>query len=203
MNEIILIGSGGHARACIDVIECENRFQIAGLVEKYGTVSENNLDYPIIGMDDDLEKLRQKYNYAIVSVGQIKSPGARIKLYNLLKSIGYKLPIVTSPLAYVSKQAKIGEGTIVMHNAMVNAGARIGTNCIINSKALVEHDTIVADHCHIATGAIVNGGVSVGEGTFIGSGAVIRHVVSIGKGCVIGAGCVVKQNVIDQQVVTY
>ena len=37
MDEIILIGSGGHARSCIDVIEQEDRFRIAGLVEKDGS----------------------------------------------------------------------------------------------------------------------------------------------------------------------
>lgn len=32
MNDIVLIGAGGHASSCIDVIEAEDRFRIAGLV---------------------------------------------------------------------------------------------------------------------------------------------------------------------------
>ena len=34
MNKIVLVGGGGHARSCIDVIEMENKFSIAGIVDK-------------------------------------------------------------------------------------------------------------------------------------------------------------------------
>ena len=33
-KKIILVGSGGHAEACIDVIESEKKFKILGLVDK-------------------------------------------------------------------------------------------------------------------------------------------------------------------------
>ena len=32
MDKILLIGAGGHARSCIDVLEEENQFEIAGLI---------------------------------------------------------------------------------------------------------------------------------------------------------------------------
>ena len=201
MDKIILIGAGGHARACIDVIEKEGQFRIAGLVEKDESTTAKNIGYPVIGVDDDLETLRKKYTYALVTVGQIKSPETRIKIYKMLKALKYQLPIVISPSAYISKHAEIGEGTIIMHGAIVNAVARIGANCIINNTALVEHDVKIGDHCHIATGAIVNGEVEVGEGTFIGSGVVTKQTISIGKRCIIGAGCVIKKDVPDNQVV--
>ena len=201
VDKIILIGAGGHARACIDVIEQEGKFKIAGLVEKDKSTSAKNIRYSVIGLDDGLGVLRQKYTYALVTVGQIKSPETRIKIYKMLKVLEYQLPVVISPSAYISKHAEIGEGTIIMHGAIVNAGARIGANCIINNRALVEHDVKVGDHCHIATGAIINGEVQVGEGTFIGSGVVTKQTISIGKSCIIGAGCVIKKDVPDNQVV--
>jgi len=34
MDKIILIGAGGHARSCMDVIESSVQFKIVGLVEK-------------------------------------------------------------------------------------------------------------------------------------------------------------------------
>ena len=201
MDEIILLGSGGHARSCIDVIEQEDRFRIAGLVEQDGSNADHNLGYPIVGVDDDLEILRKKYTYALVTVGHIKSPETRIKIYKILKTFEYQLPIVISPSAYISKHAEISEGTIIMHGAIVNAGAEIGANCIINSKALIEHDAKIGNHSHIATGAIINGEVQVGRGTFIGSGVVTKQTISIGKGCLIGAGCTINKDLLDNQVV--
>ena len=181
MDEIILIGAGGHSRSCIDVIELSLQFKIAGLIEKGETNSRENLKYPIIGTDDDLQELRKKYNYVFVAVGQIKSAETRIKLFQSLQEMEFILPVILSPRAYVSKYAQIGDGTIVMHDALVNIHAKIGKNCIINNQALIEHDAEVGDHCHIATGAIINGEVTVGEGTFIGSGVVTKHCIRIGR----------------------
>ena len=201
MDDIILVGAGGHTRACIDVIELSGQFNIAGLIEKDDKNGLENLGYPVIGMDNDLRELRQKYNYVLITVGQIKSAETRIKLFQLLQKMDYTLPVIVSPKAYVSKHAQIGEGTIVMHHAMVNANSRIGKNCIINNKALIEHDTLIGDHCHIATGAIVNGEVTVGSESFIGSNVVTKQCISIGNNSVIGAGVILKYNIEPNQLI--
>ena len=201
MDKILLIGAGGHARSCIDVLEEENQFEIAGLIEKSEGISNESLGYPIIGTDDDLMVLRKQYSNALITVGQIKSPKIRIKLYQLLKELDFTLPVIVSSHAYVSKHAQIGEGSIVMHGVIINANAIIGNNCIINNRALIEHDAVIGDHCHIATGAIINGEVSVGDETFIGSGALTRQAISIGGNCVIGAGVVLKNDIESNKVV--
>lgn len=195
MDEIILIGAGGHARSCIDVIETTKKYKIAGLVEKNNSNFKESLDYPIIGTDDDLKKIRKKYNCALVTIGQIKSPKKRIRLFSVLKDLNYRLPIIISPYAYVSEHSTIGEGTILMHNSIINANAIIGENCIINNKALIEHDVSVGSHCHISTGAIINGNVNVGNESFIGSGVITKETISIGSNCIIGAGKVLKKDI--------
>lgn len=187
-NSIILIGSGGHARACIDVIEQEGRFVVAGLVGLPHEVGSRILGYPVLGTDADLPALLGDYAHALVTVGQIKSPELRVRLFTLLEKNNCSLPIVISPRAYVSPHASLGAGTIVMHGAVVNAGAAVGRNCIINSQSLVEHDVVIADHCHIATAAAINSGVYIGAGTFIGSGSSVRQCVKIGERCLIGMG---------------
>jgi len=169
VKEILLIGGGGHCKSVIDVIEQEGKYKIAGIIDKKELMGQEVLGYNVIGCDDDLKKLFTKYKYALVTVGQIKSNHLRIKLFTLLKEIGYELPVVISPLAYVSKHAKIEEGTVVFHHALVNAGAKVGINCIVNSKALIEHDATIEDHCHISTATVINGGVVVKENTFVGS----------------------------------
>jgi len=172
-EKIILLGGGGHCKSVIDVIEQEGRFTIVGIVEKFTGESKPVLGYPLIGTDDELEKLRQTYEYAFVTVGQIKSNSVRVKLFEKLEALAFKIPTIISPLAYVSAHATIEKGTIVMHHTVVNAGAHIGKNCIINSKALLEHDTHIANHCHISTGALLNGDVTVEDNCFVGSGAIV------------------------------
>jgi sugar O-acyltransferase (sialic acid O-acetyltransferase NeuD family) len=186
---LILIGGGGHCASCIDVIELENKFEIAGFVDN-NIASKSLLGYPLLGSDDDLQVLRATYEYALITIGQIKSPSIRIRLFELAKLHGYILPTIVSPRAHVSKSALIDEGTIVMHDVLINTRATIGRNCIVNTKALVEHDAVVEDNCHISTAAIINGGTIIRNGTFVGSNAVTKESIETKENDFVKAGSV-------------
>ena len=188
------MGAGGHARSCIDVVEQACSFKIAGLIGYPEEVNLRHFEYKVIGSDRDLPSLASKYKYAIVALGQIKSPNRRIDMFQKLLNLGFVLPSIVSPNAYVSPHAVVGRGSIVMNGGTINAGSEIGDNCIINSNALIEHDTIVSDHCHVSTGAVLNGQVFVGNGCFIGSGTTIKQGLQIGKNSVIGMGQVVRKS---------
>lgn len=194
---IIVIGAGGHAHACIDVIEQEKKYQIAGLVGIQNEINEQHFGYSVIASDNDLAQLINTYQYAFIALGQIQSPQIRIRIFQQVSKLGFILPSIISPRAYVSHHAKIGKGSVVMHDAFVNAGCWVGDNCIINTQAIIEHDTTIENHCHISTGAILNGNIYVGEGSFIGSGTVIKEGISIGKSCVVGMGVTLRHNLQD------
>jgi sugar O-acyltransferase (sialic acid O-acetyltransferase NeuD family) len=192
-EKIILIGGGGHCKSCIDVIEQENKFQIAGIVDLKEKIGTKILGYEIIASDEDITKLVKDYSYYFITVGHIKSVDLRFNLYNAVSKFHVKFPVILSPLAYVSEHAKINEGTIIMHYAFVNASAIIGCNCIINTRAIIEHDVVIGDFCHISTGAIVNGGVTIGERTFFGSGAVSKQYINIPANSFIKANRLISQ----------
>jgi sugar O-acyltransferase (sialic acid O-acetyltransferase NeuD family) len=194
---VILIGAGGHAHACIDVIEQHGQYQIAGLVGMHEELHTQHLGYAVIATDAELPQLAKEYQYAFIALGQIGSPDRRIRFYQQATQLGFSLPGIIAPTAHVSRHATIGAGTIVMHGAIVNAGAKVGKNCIINTRALVEHDVIVEDHCHISTGAILNGSVYIGAGSFVGSGCVIKDGITLGKSCLVGMGLCVRHNQAD------
>ncbi|MGM0613439.1 MAG: NeuD/PglB/VioB family sugar acetyltransferase [Bacteroidota bacterium] len=189
---IILIGGGGHCKACIDVIEQEGRFAIQGIVDLPEKKGNTILDYKIIANDLDIRELAKTYNNFFITIGHLGSPQRRIELFRLIKKLDKKLPVIVSPNAYISKHAEVKEGTIIMHHAVVNAGAIVGTNCIINNKALIEHDAQVGSTCHISTGAIINGGVRVGNNTFYGSNAVSKQYTEIPENSFIKANSLVK-----------
>ncbi|MDC0529764.1 acetyltransferase [Pelagibacteraceae bacterium] len=193
MKNIILIGAGGHCKSCIDVIESEKKYKIVGLIDK--NKNSINKNYKILGDDNILELLLKKTKFALITLGQIKNSKKRENLFNKLKKIGFKFPSIISPFAYVSSNAIIGKGTIIMHGAVVNAGARVGTNCIINSKALIEHDAVVGNNCHLSTRSTLNGEVNVGDNSFIGTHTVIKQNVKISNNCFINGNLFVDKNI--------
>lgn len=195
MSPLLLIGAGGHCRACIDVIESTNNFEIAGIVGCSLEINGHVMGYSVLGTDEVIPALLEKTPNAIITVGQIQSAAIRIKLFTLLRRHGAHMPVIQSSLAYCSKYSVIGDGTILMHGSLVNARSNVGENCIINSQALIEHDAEISDHCHISTGARVNGGVRIGRGSFIGSGSVLKEGVTLGDGVIIGAGQMIMRDV--------
>jgi sugar O-acyltransferase (sialic acid O-acetyltransferase NeuD family) len=189
---LVLIGGGGHCKSCIDVIEATEQFSIKGIIDFTEKIGENILGYSIIGNDHDIPKLvKEKFNF-LITVGDIGNSTKRVELFELLISYRGILPVIISPLAYISKYAIIRSGTIVMHHAVINACAIVGNNCIINTKALIEHDANIGDHCHISTGAIINGGTIIGARSFFGSGAVSKQYISIPEDSFIKANSIIK-----------
>ena len=201
MTSLLLIGGGGHCRSCVEVIEPHIDFDIGGIVLPEASDTEPVLGYPVVGVDGELKELLLRTPAALVTVGHIRSPDIRIRIFTELKKLKAELPVIFSSTSYCSRHASVGCGTIVMHGALISAAASVGENCIINSQALVEHDVHIESHCHIATGARVNGGAQIGMGCFVGSGAIIRESVRIGPRSVIGAGQVVMRDVPENTVV--
>ena len=83
MKKIIIIGCGGHASSCIEVIEHSKKYEIYGLVcEKKSNKYSN---YKILGNDKSLESIKKKCSNALIGIGQIKTFKIREKLFKILK----------------------------------------------------------------------------------------------------------------------
>ena len=96
-KNLILIGAGGHARSCIDVIEQEGKFKITGIV---GLESELGLKvngYEVIATDKDLPTLINKARFALIALGQIFSSDIRVSLYQRALKARFELASVVSP----------------------------------------------------------------------------------------------------------
>lgn len=193
-RKLILIGGGGHCKSVIEVAESAG-YEIKGILDMPDEVGKEVLPgHKVIGTDDDIPQYVDECNF-VNTVGFIKNPALRIKLYNKVKEVGGKLATIIASTAYVSKYAEIGEGTVIMHHAFVNAGAKIGDNCIINTFANIEHDAEVGNQCHISTGTMVNGECKIGENCFIGSQSVCANCIEIASDIIVGAGSVVRKSI--------
>lgn len=192
-KNLILVGGGGHCKSVIDVAESAG-YNILGILDMPEDVGKQVLDYKVIGIDDDIPQYVDKAEF-VITVGFIKNPTTRIKLYNKVKEAGGKLATIIASTAHVSKYSIIDEGTVIMHQALVNAGAHIGANCIINTFCNIEHDVQIGDQCHISTGTMVNGDCKVGDRCFIGSQSVLANGIEIGDDIIVGAASFVRQTI--------
>ena len=193
-KKIIVLGSGGHAKSCLDVIESTGKFEVLGMIGKDEKVGQLKFGYKILGVDYDIRKFQNLTDSIFIGIGGITNLENRAKIYNNLKKYGFQIETIISPSAVVAPSAKISEGVIIHHLAFVGADAIVEHNSIINTRAVIEHDSKVGSHTHISTGAIINGNVRVGNRTFIGSGAQIKQGLSIGSDVLINMGVSVYSN---------
>lgn len=190
---LILIGGGGHCKSVIEVAESAG-YEIKGILDMPDEVGKEVLPgHKVIGTDDEIPQYVEECDF-VITVGFIKNPALRIKLYNKVKAAGGRLATIIASTAHVSKYAELGEGTVIMHHAFVNAGAKIGDNCIINTFVNIEHDAEVGNQCHISTGTMVNGECKIGENCFIGSQSVCANCIEIASDIIVGAGSVVRKS---------
>lgn len=187
MNQgVILYGAGGHCKVVMDIVGA-NGLEIA-------KIHDDNPKHDEF-MDVPCSFPSGVYDKAIITIGNCqirKKITEKIKVKEFIRAI--------HPFTCISKNSTIGEGTVIMQGAIVQAGTSIGKHCNINTKASVDHDCKLSDFVHIAPGATICGEVEIGECTWIGAGAVVKQCIKIGRNCIIGAGAVIIRDIPDNSV---
>lgn len=200
MEDIVLLGIGGHAHSVVDSIEAMGKYHIVGFLDGEDKQKESYRNYPVLGTDEIIGELFQNgIKNAFVTVGYMGKGTVRERLYYKLSSIGYSLPAIVDPSAEIANDAKIGQGTFVGKKAVVNSNAVIGNMCIINTGTIVEHDCLIGDFSHLAVGCIVCGNVTIGNSSFVGAGSIIIQGVEMGDNCFIGAGEKISHKIGDDE----
>lgn len=185
-----LFGGSGHGKVVADIL-ISSHVTVAMILDDEPT-QNHLLDIPMVASAEYYASSADRF---IIAIGnnRIRQKVVKNNHFSYFKAI--------APTASCSKFAEIGEGTVVMPQAVVNAGTTIGKHCILNSASVVEHDCVVGDYVHISPNAAVAGHVTIGEGTQIGIGASVIQCLNIGKWVTIGAGAVIIKDVPDYAVV--
>lgn len=190
MYGVVIVGNGGHARACVDAWSTDAELAPAGYT---GPAEGDVLGLTYLGDDSDLAALvAAGATTAFVALG---SNRLREKVSIDCLAAGLSLATIVAPTAQIGQTAALGAGTIVLHRAVVGARAVVGDGCIINTSSSIDHDCVVGDYAHIAPGVHISGTVRIGAGAMIGVGASIIPGITIGEGATVGAGAVVIRDV--------
>lgn len=201
LEEIILLGIGGHAHSVVDSIEKGNMYKIAGFLDVKEKCDAFYREYSVIGTDEKLESLYQKgIRKAFVTVGYLGEGRVRNFLYGKLQEIGYEIPNIIDDTAILASDIKLGKGVYIGKKAVVNSNAVIEDMCIINTGVIIEHGCKIGKYTHVAVGATVCGEVTVGEQSLIGANSTIIQGISVGSECVVGAGTVITKSMQDKMV---
>ena len=195
-RKILLLGGGGHCRSVLDCLLSIKIYDKIGIVDNDQSISI--LRNYVIGTDQDLPALLDDgWTEAFITIGSIGSTAIRRKLYSMLKSLGFTIPVIIDPTAIIAKGTVINEGGFVGKRVVVNTSTIIDKCAIINTGATVEHDCKIGAFSHVSSAATLCGQVSVGTDSHVGAGSVIRQGITIGSNSLIGIGSIVVKDIPD------
>lgn len=202
MDAILLVGSAGHAKVIVDIVEKQGKFRIAGFLEPGRPKGDLVLGYPVVGQESDLPELIATLGIQGVLIA-IGDNFIRSKVAAKIGAIAPGLPFVTAihPDASIGRDVTIGEGTVVMAGAIVNPATSVGRFCIVNTNASLDHDCVLEDFASLAPRVATGGNCCIGTFSAIGIGAVLIHRIVVGEQSVVGAGSTVLKPVDAFQVV--
>lgn len=189
-KSVVIIGASGHGKVVADIV-IKSGDHVVGFLDDHYPKSEKFVGFPILGVTDSYKNFNDVE--FVIAIGNAK---VRENIAEQLNGVTWYTAV--HPSAVISNiDTKIAEGTVVMANAVINAGAYIGKHCIINTGAVVEHDNRIEDYVHVSVGAKLAGTVTVGKSTWIGIGTSVSNNIDICSDCMIGAGTVVIKDITE------
>lgn len=187
-KSVVIIGASGHGKVIADIIVNSGDKVLGFLDDADDVQGKKIIGFPVLGKIADFDNYRDCE--FVIAIG---NPYIRERIANELPVKWYT---AIHPTAVISSlDVEIGEGTVIMANAVVNPSARIGKHCIINTGAIVEHDNILEDYVHLSPNVTLAGIVKVGKSTHIGAGSCTKQVLNIASDCIIGAGSVIVKDI--------
>ncbi len=196
MDNIVIVGSSGHAKVVIDTVEKEGKYVIVGLIDRFRSVGDATMGYPVLGGDFDLPAIVSDHNVAgvVVAVGD---NFVRSQIVYQISDALPNIPFVSTvhPRTSIASDVIIGPGTVILSGVTVNSSSTIGSFCILNTHSSLDHDSCLSDYGSLAPGVVTGGNCRIGHHSAISIGATLKHNIEIGAHSVIGAGAVVLRSI--------
>ncbi len=192
MKNILIFGSGGHAKVIVDIIEKQGKFKIAGFIDGYLEKNTVIMGYKVIGDESSLEDIVFSYEIygGVIGIGD---NSIRLDIRDkIIKYIpNFKFINCIHPQSILGKEVVLGKGNVIMANATINSSTSINNHCILNTNSSIDHDCLMSDFSSIGPNVAVGGNVKIGDYSAIGIGTNIFNNINIGNNCIIGGGSLV------------
>ncbi|PUZ26257.1 transferase [Chitinophaga parva] len=153
MKEILIYGTGGHARVLADLAGACGLQVLAYFDDAAGGMPYSTAFRPEVPL--------------LCGIGNNK-----VRKLIAERSVHIFATLV-HPTAVVAASAEVGKGSVVLAGAVLQASVQVGKHAVINMNAAVDHDVIVGDYVSVYPGAYIGGGAEIGEGAVIGPNATV------------------------------
>lgn len=196
MEKIVIIGAGGMGRETLDVIEYQNtlekKWEFLGFIDEDPKLWDLKVrEYPVLG---GIKWFEDNYSCEIKIIIGIGNNYTRKMMVNKLLKYEPKFASLIHPSVNITKQVKLGPGSIILAGCTLTSNITIGEHVIINIGTTISHDSNIKNFVNLCPGVHISGNNLINEDVYMGTGSLTINDIIIGKGTYVGAGAVVTKS---------
>lgn len=113
------------------------------------------------------------------------------------RAAGYRLHSVIHPRAVIEPGAEVGEGCVVLANAVIDQQVRVGAACFIDIGVRLTAGTTVGSNNYLSSGTSTGSRVVIGDDCFFGMDCTVTTDVRMGSRLFVNAKTLVPRDVGD------
>jgi sugar O-acyltransferase (sialic acid O-acetyltransferase NeuD family) len=200
MDKVIVIGNADFASIMYQYLIRDHRYTpVAFAADRDYIKAKSLFDLPVVEIDSLCTHTSFPNHKLLIALGYSNVLRNREEVFRRLKRSQYEI------LRYVHPDAKVysselGEGALIMPNAVIDVNAAIGDNSVVWTNCTVAHGAKVAENCWLASGCVLSGNCHIGANTFVGINASVTNHVHVGMYNIIGAHALVTKPTADYDV---
>ena len=199
---LLILGAGGLGREVLEAVRQAVShgapWSIIGFLDDHPARQGSMIGgVPVLGPCSDAHEHADAA--LLMCIASPQTPDCRARLMERVDLDPSRFATIVHPSVALPTSCSIGEGSIVLANAVLTADVTIGRHVVVMPHATLTHDVRVADFATIAAGARIAGGVKIGEASYLGAGSLVRENLEVGARSVIGMGAVVTRSVPPDQ----
>ncbi|MFT5601446.1 MAG: hypothetical protein ACI9N1_001690 [Flavobacteriales bacterium] len=155
ISNILLFGTGCHAKVCIDIVESQGTYNIIGIIDSIAKVGAEKYGYTILGTQNELSEIVDKYNVSLwlIAIGD-----------NYVRKLIFDAVVIEVPhfdfvniiadRSVLAASVQVGRGNMILKGVIINYQTSVGDFCLFNSGSRIEHDSKFDDFSQISAGSI-------------------------------------------------
>lgn len=194
-HRYLLLGAGDLARETARILQ--DIASAKGLACEIAAYNDRVPGSPVftrqcLSLEQALEQCPPSLEWQAINC--LGSPRLRESMYTRFRDAGYRFASAIHPDATVYAD-EIGDGCVVFPGARLGIGSRLEQNILVNFNAGIGHDCVIGAHSNISPGVQLGGHVHGGRRVVYGLGASVLQGRRIEDDAVIAAGSAVWTNV--------
>ena len=178
---IAVVGAGGYGRVALDVLIAAGfeDYVIGFYDDAHAVLPGSVRGFPVLG---DIGMLKSMLSVeSVFCIVAITNNTARLQVANSIRGLGGRFATAVHPMAYVSMEATVGDGSVLGAGAVIQPDAALGSHCHVGAHVVVDRDAMVGAGVWLSSGAVVGPGASLGARVVVGPNASVGRKAAVDR----------------------